>query len=462
MFCQMSGSCELQSLAYQHGLDHWRYDRAFPVLSVDASRPYFSMDHNRCILCRRCVRACDELVGNATLGLKERGAKTMIIADMDVPFGDSSCVSCGTCLQVCPTGALIDRASAYLGADAEVRRVKTTCISCSIGCASELVVRGNRVIRVEGDWQSDPNHGLLCEKGRFIPLNEKREPLTRPMVKDGSGWRETSWEAALEYAAKGMRDARVTTAVSGFATNESARVIVESFPGAKVLLEGVTSLPSIESLSALDECDLYVVLETDITTTHPVASFALKRGVHKRGAQVFLVGDCGEGMLPWAARSFSMDEASALFPLVSDALSPAVICGAASEERARRLLRSAPAAKLVVLPPAGNSVGLVNAGIENSTDMGQAETVYILGAEYAEVPAHLSAACSKAHLTIVQASYAEPWMEVADVLLPSPSSHYKSGTVTAFDGLERVLNSANPDSVMDETTILKKIAALLG
>ena len=64
------------------------------------------MDHNRCILCRRCIRVCDELVGNGTLGLKNRGAETMIIADMDVPFGESSCVSCGTCLQVCPTGAL--------------------------------------------------------------------------------------------------------------------------------------------------------------------------------------------------------------------------------------------------------------------------------------------------------------------------------------------------------------------
>ncbi|HHX63985.1 MAG TPA: 2Fe-2S iron-sulfur cluster binding domain-containing protein, partial [Chloroflexi bacterium] len=184
MFCQQSGSCELQSLAYQYGLDHWEYDRAFPEMPVDASRKYFAMDHNRCILCRRCIRVCDEMVGNHTLGLKNRGAETMVIADMDVPFGESSCVSCGSCLQVCPTGALMDRASAYLGADEEVTRVKSRCMACSVGCGVELVLREGRVIRIEGDWDAEPNHGLLCEIGRFMPLHETRQRARKPMVRD--------------------------------------------------------------------------------------------------------------------------------------------------------------------------------------------------------------------------------------------------------------------------------------
>ena len=115
MYCQMSGDCELQNLGYRYGLDSWQYPRPYTPLSVDATRQYFVMDHNRCILCRRCIRACQELVGNYTLGLGGRGANSMIVADMDVPFGNSSCISCGTCLQVCPTGALMDRHSAYRG-----------------------------------------------------------------------------------------------------------------------------------------------------------------------------------------------------------------------------------------------------------------------------------------------------------------------------------------------------------
>ncbi|MGC8838418.1 MAG: 2Fe-2S iron-sulfur cluster-binding protein, partial [Anaerolineae bacterium] len=139
MYCQMSGDCELQALAYRYGLDYWKYPRPFTPLPVDASRTYFVMDHNRCILCRRCVRACGELVGNYTLGVRQRGANTMICADLNVPFGESTCLSCGTCLQVCPTGALMDRRSAYRGLEKDVERVKSVCAVCSVGCGVELV-----------------------------------------------------------------------------------------------------------------------------------------------------------------------------------------------------------------------------------------------------------------------------------------------------------------------------------
>ena len=116
MFCEMSGDCELQALAYRYGMDHWTYQNPYPKIPVDGTRKYFIMDHNRCILCRRCIRACNELAANSTLGVKFRGAKTMISADMDSPFGESTCVACGTCLQVCPTGPWwIERAPTRAG-----------------------------------------------------------------------------------------------------------------------------------------------------------------------------------------------------------------------------------------------------------------------------------------------------------------------------------------------------------
>jgi len=144
MFCQMSGDCELQDMAYRYGLDHFTYPRPYDKLPLDASRKYFIMDHNRCILCMRCVRACSEITANHTLNVRERGSKSMIMADLNVPFGESTCVECGSCLQVCPTGALIDARSAYGGREKDVTHTETTCMQCSIGRRRCLGLRAQR------------------------------------------------------------------------------------------------------------------------------------------------------------------------------------------------------------------------------------------------------------------------------------------------------------------------------
>ncbi|MHB9033109.1 MAG: 2Fe-2S iron-sulfur cluster-binding protein [Anaerolineae bacterium] len=461
MFCQMSGSCELQTQAYKHGLDNWHYERAFPKLPIDATRQYFIMDHNRCILCRRCVRACDQLVGNATLGLKQRGANTMIIADMDVPFGESSCVSCGTCLQVCPTGALIDRASAYLGATSEVKRIKSTCTGCSIGCGTELVVRNNRVIRIEGDWDANPNHGLLCEMGRFHPLNDKRLPVTKPMVKQSDGWHETTWETALEQVAAALKAGKVTSVVSGLATNEAALAISHSFPGTKQLLDGAPTDTASGSLQDLDAADVVIIINTDLAKQYPVASFAVKRGVHARGTRLYLAGTCGDSMLPWTSRSVTSDDIDSLLPIIKEAQSPVVVCDERGSELASKIAAAAPSVKVVSLAPAGNSRGLSQAGITQAFSADGADTFYILAAESTVAPKALVDACTQAKFTVVQASYQQPWLDVAQVILPTPVSHHKSGTIVNFEGQTGTLSAANAANASGEVQVLEQIVSLL-
>ena len=344
MYCQMSGSCELQQLAYDAGLDHWEFDRAFPQMPVDASRKYFAMDHNRCVLCRRCIRACDELVGNSTLGLRHRGASTMIIADADVPFGESSCVSCGTCLQVCPTGALMDRASAYMGADDEITRVKSRCMACSVGCAVELIVRDNRVIRIEGDWDGAPNKGLLCELGRFVPLHEQRQRARRPMVKGADGWQESTWESALAQAAVEFKAAGdgLQTVVSGFVTNESAAALKAGLPGGKALLGSAPADGACDGLACLDEADVFIVVNTDLTVDYQVAGFAVKRGVGHRGARLFLVDGDENGMEPWAMAQYAPAEAAKAVEVAKGAEMPVIVYGPAGAELAAKLAAQLP------------------------------------------------------------------------------------------------------------------------
>ena len=110
--CVSNGHCELQALAWQHGIDHVRYEYQCPALEVDLSHPQFGMDHNRCILCTRCVRACRDIEGAGTRDVAGRGTNCRIITDLNQPWGESeSCTACGKCVESCPTGALFHRGS---------------------------------------------------------------------------------------------------------------------------------------------------------------------------------------------------------------------------------------------------------------------------------------------------------------------------------------------------------------
>jgi formate dehydrogenase major subunit len=465
MYCQMSGSCELQRLAYENGLDHWEYDRAFPKMPVDASREYFVMDHNRCILCRRCIRVCDERVGNNTLGLRNRGAETMIIADMDVPFGESSCVSCGSCLQVCPTGALMDRASAFMGADAEVQRVKSRCTACSVGCGVELVVRGNRVIRVEGDWDAEPNHGLLCEIGRFHLLNDRRQPLTKPMVKGEDGLQAASWDEALGQIAAQLKGAgdSLCSVMSGFSTTEAAQALAANLPGLKTQMGAVPVEGTCASLECLDETDLFLVVKADLTVDYQVAGFAIKRGVRHRGARLILVGDEPNGLRPWAYAQHPVSEIDKVVTIAKDAEMPVIICGPAGSEAAQALAAALPKAKLVSFASGGNAVGIAAAGVDTTFAGQKARAYYVLAGELepAQINGQLLDALKQADFVAVQACFIEPWGEVADVLLPSPNMYEKSGSLTNAAGREAQLVAGKTTRTPSEEQVIAQLAGLM-
>ena len=296
-YCQVSGGdCELQNAAYHEDMTHWQLQPNWQPYPMDASHPYIILENNRCILCRRCVRACGELVGNYTLGFEERGARSILVADTGVPLGESSCISCGTCVQVCPTGALIDRWSAYRGHDEQAVQTQTVCVGCSVGCGINVLTRDNNLLRIDGDWDAPMNEGVICEIGRFKPMDAKCDRIVTPLLRKDGSLKASTWEEALKAAS-----AEVKSAGHAVAAVVSTRQPIEAIAHFKALFadalgsELVTTTEEgtyteaasklADSLGSAYEgklvdmigADGFMVLGTDLEKDHQVAGFFIKR-----------------------------------------------------------------------------------------------------------------------------------------------------------------------------------------
>ncbi len=303
-FCQVSGGdCELQNAAYHEEMTHWPIQPGWTDYPVDTTHPYFVLDNNRCILCRRCVRACAEMTGNFTLSVAERGAASIIVADTNLPLGESSCIKCGACVQVCPTGALIDRTSSYQGLNENMTEIKSVCVGCSVGCGVKLIVRNNRIVRIEGDWEGDVNHGSLCEHGRYHPMTESRARITTPLMKKNGKLEPVSWDEALGAAAEKLRPL-VGESHNGLAAIASTRLSAETLTTFRELFvggfkaemvtsveEGATTGP-VSSLAdkigtfegrldMLKTADTVLCIGANIARSHMVAGFFIKRALPK-------------------------------------------------------------------------------------------------------------------------------------------------------------------------------------
>jgi formate dehydrogenase major subunit len=303
-FCQVSGGdCDLQNAAYHEEMTYWPMQPGWNNFPVDSSHPYFILDNNRCILCRRCVRACGELVGNFTLAVAERGAASLIVADTNVPLGESTCIKCGTCVQSCPTGALIDRTSAYQGHEKAMTQIKSVCVGCSVGCSLNLIVHDNRIVRIEGDWDGAVNHGLLCEHGRYDPMQNTHDRITTPLMRKDGKLEPVSWDEALGAVADKLKPL-AGKEQAGLAAIASTRLPVETLSMFKELFgDGFKSgmVTSTEEgwptavlntvaektgafegkLDVLRNADMVLCMGANIAKTHMVAGFLVKRALPK-------------------------------------------------------------------------------------------------------------------------------------------------------------------------------------
>jgi formate dehydrogenase major subunit len=473
MYCPMSGTgestdCDLQRLGYRYGLTSWEYAPNYKKRwPVDASRPYFVLDHSRCILCRRCVRACDEIAANHTIGVKDRGARSMIIADMDVPFGASSCVSCGTCLQVCPTGALMDRRSAYMGHHTDVERTKTACMGCPVGCGIEAVTRDNLLLRVEGDWDA-ANAGLLCVNGRFDVVEPQPERICEPMVRKNGGWASASWDEALDTIAGRLQAAGP---VAGLVTPRSTDETLSAFH--RFFEEVVNSdqagllygdmppadLRPLAGLQDLSDADCVVVVSGEPLQDQKVVGYITKRAVD-HGAQLIVVSDNPTGLDPWASQTVPLLGIVEVARMVAEAVHPVVLYGAGLAPAIYNVLRTLPAkVRFMPLYTGTNTAGAARLGLTAKPVVGSALLVF--AGDEAKVDGQ---ALPQAAFTVVQAAYRSPWTEAADVVLPAPVWTEQSGHIVNIEGRQLAVAPSTqvPQGVQAGEDVLVTLAKHMG
>ena len=206
LLCEANGDCRLQDLARQCRITDARFEPAPVQYPTEQENPFIIRDFSKCVLCGRCVQACNEIVVNRVISYGYHGAVSKIVTGGDVPYKESECVFCGHCVEVCPVGALVEKKASGLGGVRDARKIRTTCPYCGVGCQMWLHVKEGRIVKVTGVEEAEPNRGRLCVKGRFgYDFIYSQDRLKTPLIRENGAFREASWDEALDLVASKFR-----------------------------------------------------------------------------------------------------------------------------------------------------------------------------------------------------------------------------------------------------------------
>ncbi|MBN4667547.1 formate dehydrogenase subunit alpha [Pandoraea nosoerga] len=315
--CAANGDCELQDMAGVTGLREVRYgfDGANHFDSEkDESNPYFTYDASKCIVCNRCVRACEETQGTFALTISGRGFEARVSAGQDQPFMDSECVSCGACVAACPTATLQEKSVIHLG-QAEHAKI-TTCAYCGVGCSFKAEMKGNEVVRMVPHKDGQANEGHACVKGRFAwGYATHKDRILTPKIrkKITDPWQEVSWDEALDYAAsefkriqaKYGRDS-IGALVSSRCTNEEdylvQKLVRAAFGNNNVdtcarvchsptgygLKQTLGESAGTQTFKSIEKSDVILVMGANPTDGHPVFGSRMKKRL-RQGAKLIVI-----------------------------------------------------------------------------------------------------------------------------------------------------------------------------
>ena len=304
---------ELRMVAKHFGLTESRFVGERHDYAKDDRHPYIKVDMNECIVCGRCVRACDEIQGAFALTFAGRGWETRIVAGIDAGFTNSDCVSCGACVQTCPTGALDE--AAFRAVETIDRTVTTTCAYCGVGCSLEVHVRGEQVIAIDPAENGPSNLGHSCVKGRFAHQYARSpDRLTTPLIRDAQGkLQPASWDTALNLIATKFTAIRqqhgpdaIAAISSSRCTNEENYVLQKLFraavgtnnidncsrvchsPTSYGLIRSLGESGGTNSFADIDVTKCLLLTGANPTEGHPVVGARMKQAV-LRGAKLIVI-----------------------------------------------------------------------------------------------------------------------------------------------------------------------------
>ena len=326
--CAANGDCELQDMAgmvglrdvrYEPGRNHFEQRAAVgpnpEYIAKDLSNPYFAYDPSKCIVCSRCVRACEEVQGTFALTIEGRGFESRVSAGMaGDDFLSSDCVSCGACVQACPTGTLQEKSVIELGTPE--RSVVTTCAYCGVGCSFKAELNGDELVRMVPHKHGKANRGHSCVKGRFAyGYATHKDRILNPMIRDRieDPWREVTWDEALDFAAtrmRGIQEAygkksigvitssrctneetylvqKLTRAVFGNNNTDTCARVCHS-PTGYGLGQTFGTSAGTQDFDSVEHTDVVIVIGANPTDGHPVFASRLKKRL-RAGAKLIVI-----------------------------------------------------------------------------------------------------------------------------------------------------------------------------
>jgi len=313
--CEANGDCVLQELAYRYRVEVVRFPETPARYATETGNPLIIRDFSRCILCGRCVQACNEVQVNNAISYGYRGTASKIVANGDLPYDESDCVFCGECIRVCPVGALIEKPSRFQGRPWEARKVKTTCPYCGVGCQIDLHIKDNKIVKITGAEDVPPNFGSLCVKGRFgYDFINKPERLTVPLIKEDSQFREASWDEALSLVAERLGEIKSKSGPDSISVFSSAKITNEENYLAQKFARAVIGTNNVDHCARLchastvaglaiafgsgamtnpiadiEKSKLILVTGSNTTEAHPVISSIIKRAVVSGAASLMVI-----------------------------------------------------------------------------------------------------------------------------------------------------------------------------
>lgn len=313
--CSDNGDCELQDVAGQVGLREVRYaeGKARANLDKDESNPYFTYDPSKCIVCSRCVRACEEVQGTFALTIDGRGFSSKVATGAE-DFFSSECVSCGACVQACPTATLMEKTVIEHGVPD--RGVLTTCAYCGVGCSFKAEMKGDQVIRMVPFKDGKANHGHSCVKGRFAwGYANHQDRITEPMIRDSidEPWQIVSWDDAINHAATRLKSIQnqfgqmsIGGITSSRCTNEEVWLVQKTIraafnnnnvdtcarvchsPTGYGLKQTYGTSAGTQHFDSVQEAEVIVVIGANPTDAHPVFASQMKKRL-RAGAELIVI-----------------------------------------------------------------------------------------------------------------------------------------------------------------------------